>query len=98
MILLFPSPKYFGIERKINKLKKLLAGLSDSIKNPFSTLCGEYFLFFAYHSSRNINLKNVINSTSYSVRNYQNIKHFIWGKLPEHERNFTNVFWSEQNK
>ena len=93
------SPKYFGIERKINKLKKPVAALSDIIQNPFSTLCGEYCLFFAYHLSRNINLKNVINFfTSDSVRNDQNIKHFVWRKFPGHERNFTNVFWSEQNK
>ena len=40
------SPIYFGIERKINKLKKPVAALSDSIQNPFSTLCGNIFYFF----------------------------------------------------
>ena len=38
-----------------------VAALSDSIQNPFSTLCGEYCFFFAYHLSRNFNLKNVTN-------------------------------------
>ena len=93
------SPKYYGVDKKLQKLKRPVAVLSDSIQNPFSTLCGEYCLFFAYHLSRNFNLKSVTNFfTNDYVRNDQNIKQFVWRMFPGHERDVTNIFWFLQNK
>ena len=93
------TPKYYQVDKKLKKLKKPVAGLSDMLQNPFSTLCGEYCLFFAYHLSRNFSLENVINFfTDDCVRNDQSIKQFVWRKFPGHERDFTNIFWFSQNK
>ena len=91
--------KILELRGKSTNLKSLWQRYLIIIQNSFSTLCGEYCFFFAYHLSRNINLKNVINFfRSDSVRNDQNIKHFVLPKFPGHKRNFTNVFCSEQNK
>ena len=40
------SPKHFGIERKINKLKKPVAALSNSIQNPFSNIMWRILFIF----------------------------------------------------
>ena len=92
------EPAYYHIDKKLKKLEKPIVTFSKMLQNPFSTLCGEYCLFFAYHLSRNYDLEYVIRFFSNDcVRNDQNVKDFIWRKFPGHERDTTNIFF-DQNK
>ena len=91
------EPKYYHVDEKLRTLKKKpIFTFSKMLQSPFSTLCGEYCIFFAYHLSRNSNLKYVIRFfTNDCVQNVQNVKDFIWRKFPGHERDSTSIFWSE---
>ena len=92
-------PAYYKIDRKLGTLKLPIVTISNILQNPFSTLCGEYCLFFAYHLSRNYNLGNILNYfTNDGVTNDYNIKRFVWEVYPGHERDVTNIFWINQNK
>ena len=87
------------LTEKLLQIKNTVVTLSSILQNPFSTLCGEYCLFFSYHLSRDFNLLTVSSFfTNDTVRNDQNVKDFVWRKFPGHERDFTNIFWSEQNR
>ena len=93
------EPKYYHVDEKLRTLKKPIFRFSKMLQSPFSTLCGEYCIFFAYHLSRNFNLEYVIRFfTNDCVQNDQNVKDFIWRKFPGHERDSTNIFWNDQNK
>ena len=90
------EPKYYHVDEKLRTLKKPIFTFSKMLQSPFSTLCGEYCIFFAYHLSRNFNLEYVIRFfTNDCVQNDQNVKDFIWRKFPGHERDSTSIFWFE---
>ena len=45
------EPTNYHVDKKLKKLKKTIVTFSKMLQNPFSTLCGEYCLSFAYHLS-----------------------------------------------
>ena len=90
------EPKYYHVDEKLRTLKKPIFRFSKMLQSPFSTLCGEYCIFFAYHLFRNFNLEYVIRFfTNDCVRNDQNVKDFTWRKFLGHERDSTSIFWTE---
>ena len=92
-------PRFYRIEEKLRTMKKPITFSNEIIQNPFSTVCGEYCLFFAYHLCRNVPIETIYTLfTTDCIDNDEIVKNFVWKTYPGHERDFSNIFWFSQNK
>ena len=96
------SPKFYDIENKLKKMRTTYVSLDYALQSPFSTVCGEYCIFFSYHLSRNKDLKEILKYFSYDrEKNDELVAHFNAKKFPNYRKQNANgkvLFWMNQDK